>query len=113
VPFGVGVAGERLVDVHDPASLHKAHGCRQGDTRIVFVELCYNIVNAYEMRPLHGKTATYFFQMTAIYDIMSSYIMMEAIMAERAKKAPGIADYRLSLRKRKVTFLDEIDRIIN
>jgi len=34
-------------------------------------------------------------------------------MAERAKKAPGIADYRVSLRKRKVTFLDEIDRIID
>jgi len=38
---------------------------------------------------------------------------VEAIMAEHAKRAPGIADYRLSLRKRKVTFLDEIDRIIN
>ncbi len=34
-------------------------------------------------------------------------------MAERAKKAPGIADYRVSLRKRKVTFLDEIDRLID
>lgn len=34
-------------------------------------------------------------------------------MAERAKKAPGIADYRVSLRKRKATFLDEIDRIID
>jgi len=34
-------------------------------------------------------------------------------MAERAKKATGITDYRVSLRKRKVTVLDEIDRLID
>ena len=38
---------------------------------------------------------------------------MEAIMSERTSEKPGIADYVVARRKRKESFLDEIDRLID
>jgi len=45
--------------------------------------------------------------------IIPSPFRVKAFMPGRAKKASGVSDCRVSLHKSKVTFLHEIDRLID